>query len=359
MNDVLQNFWGKATFLPHDEPSRSDSLLEKVRERHQAAFIAYGLKLLFKEPQLYKETGFAELFESFKSSSAERRRFIVEHPVFLVWLKQLSDPSLQHDALEAKLAESKRVIGICDKDERSTADNHAADVVKIDGSSICLARFIIDPLIAQATLPEYRFPDARRQQEFEEKVVYPESFFKEMVSLALERIKQAWPEAHREFPKFVKIIVDMIDADFTSYSACDHSGVIFVSTDNSPLIALEEYLIHELGHQILYNVMELDPLVLDETERVYKLPWSGQERNLYGYFHALYIYVFLAHYYRRIEHRSGREQRRAADRIAHIVKGLNKAVLDFEDAACFTPKGKQLFENLKLEIQLLQEHFVK
>ena len=43
--------------------------------------------------------------------------------------------------------------------------------------------------------------------------------FSPMTALALERIKHAWPDAYRDFPLFVKIIVDMIDADFTSYSA--------------------------------------------------------------------------------------------------------------------------------------------
>jgi len=341
IEDDQPGFWEGATFLPLDRPSRSDALLEKVYRSHQAAFVAFSLKLSATEPELYLQTGVSECLEKFKQLSADERQRLIEHPPFLIWLKLILSSGSSRDDLKRRLPELKRIMGSFakERDDRSALTTSEAQAQ--------LARFDVDPLIREAALPEYSFPDRDRQREFEDMVVYPMSFFAEMVTIAVKRIERAWPAAQRDFFKFVKLIVDMVDADFTSYSGYNHAGVIFVSTDNSSLVALEEYLIHELGHQILYNVMELDPLVINEPERMFRLPWSGQERDLCGYFHAFYIYTFMVHYLRRVEGRSKREQRRISDRLSHVLKGLDRATDDLEALDRFTPRGRRLFENLK------------
>ena len=177
-----------------------------------------------------------------------------------------------------------------------------------------------------------------------------------MLTIALERIKFSWYEAYHNFPKFVKIVVDMIDGEYTSYSSAGHTGAIFVSTDNSPLVGLEEFLIHEFGHQILYHVMELDPIVTDSDTTMYKLPWSGNERDFYGYFHAFYIYILIICYLERVKNRSKREQRRIEARKIHIIKGLNQTVKIFEKSDNFTDCGQSLFNNLKLEVEQLEKN---
>ena len=322
-------------------------MLERVSKSREAAFIAFGLKLSAREPELYRKTGFAEFFEKFKSLSSQERRQIIESPPFLIWLKQSLTPYSSAVELEDRLAELLRTMVSF---EQNRSDPH---LLRIPGTQIRVTRYDVDPLIAKAAFPEYKFPAPDRQREFEEQVAYPLSFFLEMVTLALERIKRAWPEAHRDFFKFVRMIVDMVDGDFTSYSACDHIGVIFVSTDNSPLVALEEYLMHEFGHQILYHVMELDQLVLLENKQTFEMPWSGNQRDFYGYFHAFFIYVLLARYLERVTRRSQREQRRVTARSSHIIQGLMHAIADLESANDFTPRGRQLFENLKAEVYSL------
>lgn len=348
MENELVDLWEGATFMPHDHPARSDVLLEKVWKSRQAKFLAFSLKLLANEPELCKETGFAECLVTFKNIPAGNRLQLIEYPPFVIWLKQnIRALSCQAD-LKERVADLKRVMAAFE------ANSVGTDILRMEGRQIQVVRFEVDPLISQAAFPEYRFPDTRRRREFEEKGAYPLSFFIEMLSLALTRIERTWPEAHRDFWKYVRIVVDMIDGDYTSYSACDHIGVIFVSTDNSPLIALEEFLIHEFGHQVLYNVMELEPLVRDDLRGTYKLPWSGNERDFYGYFHAFYIYILLARYYQRMEGRSLREQKRRIYRITEIVKGLVRAIPELEAANGFTPRGQQLLENLKAEVQSLR-----
>jgi hypothetical protein len=323
-----------------DAPSRSDELLERVWRSHQADFLAFAMKLSVTKPALSEQTGITDCLRRFQVSTAEARRRLIEYPPFLAWLKRSLASDQADDDLAAGLGELKRLIHEFD-------ECGGKPRLTVPGTGVGIARFDVDSLIVQGALPEYKFPVESRQTEFDETVAYPFSFFQEVVSLALERIRRALPAAHVEFPKFVKLIVDMIDSDYTSYSGYQHVGVIFVSTDNSPLVALEEYLIHEFGHQILYNVTELDPIVIDDDDNLYKLPWSGRQRNLYGYFHAFYIYTFLAHYLGRVTGRSRREQRRISDRLAHIRKGLERAAVELEALGKFTPRGKQLFDNVR------------
>jgi hypothetical protein len=294
------------------------------------------------EPELF-EKEVAGCLERFRGLSENERRQLVEYPPFMSWLK-LSLACGTTETLKHRLPDLGRVMNTFAQPARNPT-------LVVSGSPVELASFDVDPLIIEAALPEYRFPPRRRQSEFREKVAYPASFFREMAALALDRIGKAWPEALREFPKYVKLIVDMIDSDYTSYSGYLHVGVVFVSTDNSPLAGLEEYLIHEFGHQILYNVSELDNLVDCDPARTYRLPWSGRETDLYGYFHAFYIYTFLAHYLNRVECRSKREQKRVSDRAAHVVWGLKRAVIELDQLDRFTPLGRGLFGNLEKSIR--------
>jgi hypothetical protein len=350
MLEGQDTFWRGATFLPLDKPLRSDVLLDRVWKSQQAAFLAFALNLSATQDELCKSTGIYDCLETFKTLTAETRRRLVQYPPFTSWLKlTLSADSTRRDRTEI-LSSLKRIM------ESFEADVRNRSVLKNGSSRVRLARFDVDPLIKKAASPDYRFPDRTRELEFEDSVAYPVSFFGDMVALALDRIRRAWPAAHQQFFSFVRLIVDMIDAEITSYSACDHMGAIFVSTDNSSLIALEEYLVHELGHQILYCVMELDPIVINEPNRVFRLPWSGRERDLYGYFHAFYVYTFLAHYLCRVERRSQREQNRVSDRVSHILKGLEKAAIELQAVDSFTMRGKHLFENLIASATFLAKH---
>jgi hypothetical protein len=250
--------------------------------------------------------------------------------------------------LRKKLAKLLRVI------TNATDEKLDSDYINIEGKTILVKRYGIDPLILEMSSPEYCLPDEKRKAEFEQNVVYPESLFREMFEISLERIKHSWYEVYRDFPNFVHIFIDMIDGDYTSYSAAEHVGVIFVSTDNSPLVALEEYLMHEFGHQILYHLMELHPIVNDKIKKTYKLPWSGNERDFYGYFHAFYIYILIGRYLEKVKYRSKREQRRISKRISHILSGLKETVNVFENSDGFTIEGRRLFENLKSEVRKLE-----
>jgi hypothetical protein len=87
------------------------------------------------------------------------------------------------------------------------------------------------------------------------------------------------------------------------------------------------------------------------------LPWSGQKRDLYGYFHAFFVYIALVKYMGRVRSRSSRELLRAQKRLVFILQGLIKALPDFEASADFTPQGRQLLENLIKEVRTLENQY--
>ena len=103
---------------------------------------------------------------------------------------------------------------------------------------------------------------------------------------------------------------------------------------------------HECGHQILYCVMELDPLIRDIERKSFTLPWSGAQRDAYGYFHATYIYLILALFFERVADSNRHDRQEALFRFGAILVGLQQALGDFADADFFTETGKAFFDRL-------------
>ena len=317
------------------------------------------MKLSEQNPELYVSSGLRDIHGTFLALTARERRRIIEYPPFRIWLQHalalVSSPKDQSDAdwTETReiLAKLGRVIDTCLRNEEGQSRPW------VDGTPVAVARFAVDPLIAGAVPPSYRFPEENKQQELENSTIYSLPFFLEVASAAFEQIRQTWPEAYRDFTRLVRLIIHLPDATFRSCSADRYTGVILLSASDTTLLEVEESLIHEYGHQILYNVMELDPLVLNQSGRVFYLPWSGSERDLYGYFHAFYIYLLLALYFERIRGRPAEEMERASARFTQILRGLVVAVPDLEGANEFTAKGSNLFGRLKTEINRLERQY--
>jgi HEXXH motif-containing protein len=200
--------------------------------------------------------------------------------------------------------------------------------------------------VAAAAPPTYRFPTKRQRAVREGKTAYSVSFFVDVANEALRRIAACWPELHNRWPDFVRILVHVPDGTFRSASAARYVGVVFLSADDGSLLEVEESLVHEFGHQVLYRVMELDRLLVGDDSTEYTLPWSGAKRDFYGYFHAFYIYVLLATYFARVVAR-GRVDEDAARRLfEHIASGLRIAARDFEPDDRFTARGRDFMAAL-------------
>ncbi|MGH8142347.1 MAG: aKG-HExxH-type peptide beta-hydroxylase, partial [Steroidobacteraceae bacterium] len=154
------------------------------------------------------------------------------------------------------------------------------------------------------------------------------------------------PAARMNFDRFVKIIVHLPDLESRSCSAARFAGAILLSSGDDTMLAMAESLVHECGHQALYCVMELEPLICDAGQRSFTLPWSGSQRDAYGYFHAAYIYLLLALFYERVVNSGRDDQADAQERLAAILAGLDRALCDFANADFFTEAGKAFFNRL-------------
>jgi HEXXH motif-containing protein len=205
-----------------------------------------------------------------------------------------------------------------------------------------VVRYDVDPLVAEIAPPTYVFPAPKRAQELEAKTAYSLELFQSVAGAALLRIGRTWPEVRALFPCFVRAIVHLPDAEFRSASASRYAGLIFLTADDRTILEVEESLIHEWAHQVLYSVMELDPIVVAGEQGSLTLPWSGARRDFYGYFHALFVYTLLLRYLERIDDRGSEEMGRVRERFDQILRGAVAALPDFNDDARFTQRGRKL-----------------
>jgi len=209
-----------------------------------------------------------------------------------------------------------------------------------------LQRYDVDPLIAEVAPPSFVFENLDAKRTRDASNPYTLGFLAEVLQAALKRIERVWPEMVDVFPSFVKIIIHLPDIESRSCSAQRFAGAIMLSASDDSLLAMEESLIHECGHQILYCVMELDPLIRRDAKGSFVLPWSGSERDAYGYFHATYIYLILALFFERALGRESSEDETVRQRLVTILHGLERALADFETAECFTTAGRMFFHRM-------------
>lgn len=353
-----------ATFMPDDDASRFNALLDTVSTNRYTTFFAVYMEALRLDPGLCVKTGFSGTVLDILGSAPEYRAAFVDDPAFLVWLNLtmraingiLTGADDNREALAQRLSEFSPLRERFDARTRRGSSGAVAPL-RIPGTSIIVQRFDIDPMIMAMTPPSYEFhSDPERRRELE-RTGYSLSFFHDLARTALDRIKSTWPEEYQQFVRLTKVLGYLPDASFRSCSASRFTGVIYVAAKDNSLLDLEESLVHEGGHQLVYNIVEVAPLTRDDTpeDELYTLPWSGQKRDFYGYFHAFYIYILLVKYFERVRGRPEDEQRRATKRLAYILRGLVKALPDFESNRNFTERGRELFANLEKEVRELEK----
>ncbi|EJL97629.1 hypothetical protein PMI18_04287 [Pseudomonas sp. GM102] len=352
----VEDLFQGTTFLPDTEPSRFEVLQQRVsRNRYTTFTVLYAelFKLFPDAPHL------AEFFEQAVNLillPPPEQHSIINDPVFQVWSALvfkyanlvLTKKTEETAELEKFLVEFPDVLARVKAKDKSRSAYDCPPVYRFDA----------DPLIMLATPPSYEFPEDEVTRKKLERSGYSVHFFGDVVNIALLRIEHTWPACHEQFRKLVKSICYLPDASFRSCSASRYTGVILLSSRDDSILDLEESLVHEATHQLLYNIVEVCPVVNEEAsqEATFTLPWSGQKRDVYGYFHAFYVYVALVKYLERIRSRSSHELQRAQKRLAFILRGLVRALPDLEASSDFTPQGRQLLENLAQEVRVLESH---
>jgi hypothetical protein len=349
-----------ASFLPDEKPAALDALLEEVWKRRFTTFVAVSFEIEKAAPAACMKSGFRDAALDILTAPETQRRGLINDPAFRVWLalamralnEVLNGTSAGTRTLGVLVREfGPMVAGV--RDRQGLPDDR-----KVPGTNIVVLGLDVDPIIARATPPTYVFRTVAKSGSRRTQYSYSTSFFRDVASVAFERIAHTWPDCFSSISQLVRILGYLPDGNFRSASASRYAGVIYLTARDNSILDLEETLVHEGGHQILYAICEANP-ILDDTgdpgTAKYQLPWSHQVRDLYGYYHAFFIYVLLAKYYQRVlddtvNARPKNELQFAAQRQSHIVSGLLRANDDLRRAEGLSASGRELIENLEREV---------
>ena len=344
----------QSTFFPDEGPEKFDLLLEKVSQKRYANFLVVYVELYHLFADVSRHDIFFDNVVNIMVLPEPEQRVIVNDPVFRIWMAlAFRETNAVLTGLTTETASLEKML-----------DEFSAMLQRIEVSNagqrrdenLPVRRFDVDPLIMRATPPSYEFPKDESVIKQLEKSGYSVHFFRDVVKIALDRMALTWPECHEQFKKLVKLVCYFPDGSFRSCSASRYTGVILISARDNSILELEESLVHEGAHQLLYNIVEAYPVIVEQAsqDRLYKLPWSGQQRDLYGYFHAFFVYIFIFKYLERIKKRPESELHCAQNRMIFILRGLTQALPDFHANTDFSYHGRLLFENLAREVRNLE-----
>lgn len=151
--------------------------------------------------------------------------------------------------------------------------------------------------------------------------------YEQAIETALRRIDSRLPGFGQAFDLLVRNVLVLENADFRSCSADRYQGLLILGTSDQSLIEIEESLVHEFTHQILYALDDLNPLFLNrDDQNEIELPWSGSVRNFYGFLHAAHVYLVLRDYYDRSIQMSDYDLAYCVERREVIQDGLVRAL---------------------------------
>lgn len=149
---------------------------------------------------------------------------------------------------------------------------------------------------------------------------------------------------------FVPLVTDSFDVH-QSATFEEAPGLMAISW-TPDLSHLMEAIIHELHHQKLYAVMQVDPLVVGPTRETLYSPWRPDPRPAHGLFHAVFVFLAVFWFWKavlrvdRVDNRLvDREtiERRLIQLQLQLERGLE--VLDAE--VTFTEIGTMFFGSMK------------
>lgn len=343
-----------ATIFPHNEKNMADFLNELSKQR-QSSFVCFKLILESHFTKKEKIQTFLNDFEHFILLSQSTRRLIINTSIFRIWFKHVADKFSKRNNQSFNLDQFSQQLNDFGRIKQSAIEREKKTKI-IQGTTISLARYEVDKCIAEVTPPTFTFPSKKESRRLDQGSKFPLNIFSSALEAVLHQIDNTCPLFSLTMSQFVDYIIHLDQANFRSCSADRYIGVIFLTASDTTLIDIEESVIHEFGHQVLYNIMELDSIVINNG-KLYKLPWSGSERDFYGYFHAFYIYTLLITHFVKKQPNSLEEGIFINQRIAQILEGCKKAEYDFNQTKSFTSLGVILYENLKKQIKLVEIEF--
>ncbi|AMB85208.1 hypothetical protein AWM79_07775 [Pseudomonas agarici] len=354
----LDDLFEHNTFLPDSTPDRFYRLLDQISQDRYTTLAA----LYAKAYRLFPST--AELDEFFASTAnlillpGAQRREIINESVFQIWARRVLH--LTHEvlgglrddlsSLQRSLQELPDILRRIARAATEHSYTHRPPIRQFD----------IDPLIAEVLAPCYDFAQDLATRQRLEDCGYSIHFFSDVVNVALSRIAMTWPGCHAQFRHLVKLICYLPDGTFRRGSAARYSGTILLSAKDHSLLDVEESLIRETAHQLLYYIEEISPLIDPQitTPRLYFLPWSNRPCGLSEYFQAFFAQLMRAKYLERVRQRPASEMQRAQEHLMFSLRGLGEALPELASSRDFTRHGRILLDNLAEEVRAMERQHI-
>lgn len=116
----------------------------------------------------------------------------------------------------------------------------------------------------------------------------------------------------------------------------------------SPLIYYIEQLVHETAHLHLDQIMEFDPLVLNDPSHRYSSPIRKDPRPMRGVYHATFVLARLVHMYERLDALADRSDVDIVKARTEIVRAaLAKGLDTIEEHALLTDEGYRMYRAMR------------
>lgn len=350
MSEASERLW-QSTFQPDCDPKELDALRGAfLAERSEVA-----LKTLRSCNELLAAAGLEPIRDDFLELLARQQdaaTLVLDDPVFAIWLR-FFHRALANARQEEVAVHVKNVHSVLDDVEKrltGCAECYAP------GSLIAVQREDLHPYVMAATPPTYDF--TRLPEPHDGPVIgHPLSMQAELIGHALEGIGKAWPEMKDQVFEYVRIIGYLPDSTFRSCSAARYSGVVHLGNMDESTLDLEESLVHETGHQVLYRLGGMTKLTRPGTSLAanYVLPWSGSRRDLFGYLHAYYIYALLTKYYWRRAACGDRYANDCSLRAGLILAGVITATPILKSDPNLSDEGQHIVAVLGAEAEQLRD----
>lgn len=349
MNVDPDRLW-QSTFQPDHDLTDFDALREDVLAQRTSL----GLDALKKCNEVLtasKGSGLPESFLELMEGEQGSNTLVYDDPVFSIWLRFYLRALANRCEEELALHISKLATVFEDVERRLTGKAK----VYVPGSLIAVQCADLSPYVMAATPPTYDFTRLPAWSGDDSTIGHPLRLQADLVRYALGNINAVWPELNEQINECVRIFGYLPDATFRSCSAARYSGIVYLGNMDESLLDIEESLVHETGHQVLYQLGELTRLTVPDTplEANYVLPWSNSRRDLFGFLHAYYIYALLVKYYWRRAKLNEHDAYECHGRAMLILAGSLIATRTLKDETNLTEQGSIIVDRIAEELEAL------
>jgi len=161
---------------------------------------------------------------------------------------------------------------------------------------------------------------------------------------ALACIEEYWPEIYTEMANHLRVVILLDTRIVGGFTASYFPGAVFLSHRPEDLHWTIENLIHEFAHSRLYQLFELDPILLNEREEKFRSPWRDDLRHLNGVLHGTYVFSRVASWYEILAGKSDAPEVR--ERLHAVLAEIQDALGILHEHGRFTELGQALLEEL-------------